>query len=155
MRGHQRDRTPCGRGARAARRAAPAAIVAAAMMLLAGCGGGDDPRMGGGPQTDGQDAEGQQADGQEADDATTVTGALAGDPDLEGGCAWLETDEGSVEVLWPAGYRVSFGPLQLHGPDGEPVAGDGEEITVRGEFAEDQVSVCQVGDLFDASAVLE
>lgn len=150
MRAHQRDRRPRGRGARAARRAAPAAIVAAAVMMLSGCGGGDDPRMGGGPQ-----ADGQETDGQEADDATTVTGTLAGDPDLEGGCAWLETDEGSVEILWPAGYRVSFAPLQLHGPDGEAVAGDGEEITVRGEFAEDQVSVCQVGDLFDASAVLD
>lgn len=112
--------------------------------------------MGGNQKGEATGQQNDEAAGQHNDEAaTTVTGTLAGDADLEGGCAWLETDGGSVEVLWPAGYRVGFAPLQLHGPDGGAVAEEGEEVTVRGAFAEDRVSACQVGDLFEAEAVVE
>lgn len=146
MRPFPTHRGPRGRrvGGRA-RRGAVAAALAAATLTLAGCGGQEDPTMGG---------EGQ-ADDQQNDAATTVTGALAGNADLEGGCAWLETDDGSVEVLWPEGYRVTFDPVRLRGPDGEAVAEAGDEVTVEGEFAEDRASICQVGDIFQASAVVE
>lgn len=146
MRGHQGNRILRGRG-RAARRAVPAALVGAVLMVLAGCGGQGDPAVGG-------DQDGETTD-EQAGESTTVTGTLAGDPDLEGGCAWLESDDGRAEVLWPEGYRVTFEPLRLRGPDDEVVAEDGEEVTVRGEFTEDRVSVCQVGELFQASAVVE
>lgn len=127
------------------RRGAVAAALVAAMLMLAGCGGQEDPTMG---------SDGQAGD-QQNGGATTVTGALAGNADLEGGCAWLETDDGSVEVVWPEGYRVTFDPVRLRGPDGEAIAEAGDEVTVEGRFAEDRASICQVGDIFEASAVVE
>lgn len=153
MRGHQGNARRRERG-RIARQATPAALLVVVMVVFAGCGG-QDPTMGGNQDGEATNEQADETPDKQADEATTVTGALAGDPDLEGGCAWLETGERKAEILWPAGYRVTFEPLQLRGPDGEVVAEDGEEVTVRGEFAEDRVSVCQVGDLFEASAVVE
>lgn len=83
-----------------------------------------------------------------------LEGTLSGDAQLEGGCAWLETDDGRYEVLYPTGYEVAFDPLRLLGPDGETVAEEGEAVTVRGTEASDMVSACQVGTLFQASEVL-
>lgn len=125
------------------------ALAVAVVMLLAGCGGGQEDTTAGDAQNGATTGDGQAAD------AATLTGTLSGDPDLEGGCAWLATGDGSVEVVWPDGYEVTFDPLRLRGPGGEVVAEGGDEVTVRGEFAEDRISVCQVGQLFEAAAVVE
>jgi hypothetical protein len=113
-----------------------AATAAVALVLLAGCAsaGGDDPAA-------------TQPGG-------SVTGTLAGDPALEGGCAWLDTAQGRIQVLYPDGYEVSFDPLRLTGPDGV-VAEEGDSVTVRGEHGEALVSTCQVGHLFTATQVVD
>lgn len=82
-----------------------------------------------------------------------ITGTLGGDESLEGGCAWLDTADGRYQVLWPDGYTVEFGPVRLLGPEGEVVADAGQTLTVEGEPAEDMMSVCQVGELWQATAV--
>lgn len=83
-----------------------------------------------------------------------LTGILGGDASLEGGCAWLERPEARYEVRWPEGYRVEFDPLRLTGPSGEVVAMRGDRVTVRGVRVRDAVTVCQVGPVFDADAVV-
>lgn len=85
-----------------------------------------------------------------------LTGRLGGDRQLEGGCAWLDPIAGGerVEPQWPAGYRVEFGPLRLVGPDGQTIAEEGDAVRVNGEVADDAVSICQVGPVFEVSEVL-
>jgi uncharacterized protein YceK len=82
----------------------------------------------------------------------SLTGTLGGDPGLEGGCAWLDTASGRYEVLYPEGYEVRFDPLRLEGPDGV-VARAGDTVTVEGSAGAGLGSICQVGDLFSATAV--
>jgi hypothetical protein len=84
----------------------------------------------------------------------TLTGTLGGDTDLEGGCAWLDAEDGTrYEVFYPDGYEVRFEPLELVGPDGEVVATEGDTVTVTGGVAEDMMSFCQVGTIFTATGV--
>jgi len=80
-------------------------------------------------------------------------GVLAGDPSLEGGCVWLETDGGRLEVAWPAGYRVTTDPIELRDPTGAVVATRGDRLRVRGMPAPDRVSTCQVGQQWTADEV--
>lgn len=83
-----------------------------------------------------------------------LTGVLAGDPRLEGGCVWLETAGGDrVEVLWPDGYEASTEPLELRDPSGKVIATDGDEVTITGAPAADAVSVCQIGQIWQAMTV--
>lgn len=82
----------------------------------------------------------------------SLTGTLGGDENLEGGCAWLDTAGGRYEVLYPEGYEIRFDPLRLEGPAGT-VAAAGERLRVEGAPATDLASICQVGDLFRATAV--
>ncbi len=84
----------------------------------------------------------------------TISGTLRGDAQLEGGCAWLDTARGKIQVLYPAGYELSVDPLQLRGPDGQVVAAAGDEITIRGAPAPDMVSTCQVGPIWRAEEVI-
>lgn len=83
----------------------------------------------------------------------TLVGTLGGDPALEGGCVWLETDDGHVEVVWPEGYTASADPVELRGPDDEVVAAEGDEVRIEGAMADDRVSVCQVGTIWTATTV--
>lgn len=83
----------------------------------------------------------------------TLVGTLGGDPALEGGCVWLDTDAGRVEVVWPEGYTASAEPVELRGPDDEVVAVSGDEVRVEGSRADDRVSVCQVGTIWEATVV--
>lgn len=83
----------------------------------------------------------------------TLVGILGGDPALEGGCVWLDTDEGRVEVVWPDGYAASAEPVELRGPDDEVVAAAGDEVRIEGSRADDRVSVCQVGAIWEATTV--
>lgn len=82
-----------------------------------------------------------------------LTGTLAGDAQLEGGCVWLETADGRVEVRWPEGDVASADPLELRAPSGQVVATAGEEVTVTGAPARGAVSICQVGEIWEASEV--
>lgn len=87
------------------------------------------------------------------EEPVTLEGTLGGDAELEGGCAWLDTDEGRFEVMYPAGYQVAFDPLRLLGPDGDTIAGEGEALRVEGTVGDDMVSACQVGTIFQATDV--
>jgi hypothetical protein len=113
-------------------------LVLAGGLVVAGCPALDEPA----------------ADPPDEPAVTTeaIEGTLAGDPQLEGGCAWVETAEGRYEVLWPDGYEVQFEPLQLVDPAGDVVARQGDAVTVRGAPA-DVLTTCMVGRPFQAEAV--
>jgi hypothetical protein len=84
--------------------------------------------------------------------AATVTGRLGFD-DIEGGCSFLETDEGTrYEVVYPDGWALDRMRAELRGPGGE-VAHAGESVTVRGAVATDRSSICQIGPIFVATEV--
>ena len=72
-------------------------------------------------------------------------GVLAGDPELAGGCAWLDTGSERLEIIWPEGYRATGDPIELRDPTGAVVATAGDRLRVRGGPADDVVSACQVG----------
>lgn len=116
--------------------------------LLAACGGGTGPTADGrSPDGDATTAEGREA---------AFTGTLGGDAQLEGGCAWLETEEeGRVEPRWPDGYRVEFDPVRLLGPDGDVVAEEGDTVAVDGEIAGDVMTICQVGPVLEVTEVVD
>lgn len=114
-----------------------AVLAVLAAFLLSACGGaGGDPAGGGAGEAD-------------------LAGRFGGDAALEGGCAWLDPVDGGerVQPVWPAGYEVRFDPLRLIGPDGETVAEEGDTVLVDGERAEDAVTVCQVGPVFEVTEV--
>lgn len=124
-------------------------VLAAVAVLTVACGAADP----------GEPAE--QADATTPPDITSpvpgttrqVTGTLGGDPTLEGGCVWLETGAGRVEIVWPEGYEASADPVQLVGPDGAVTAEEGDEVTVLGREDPDRMSVCQVGPIWSAESV--
>ena len=93
------------------------------------------------------------ASGGGAGSGAGLTGTFDGDPVLEGGCAWLDVGDTRYELALPDGYEVDVAGGLLIGPGGEPVARFGEELTVTGRVADDRVSFCQVGPLFDVETV--
>lgn len=119
--------------------------------LLAGCGGpptaDPDPTPGAAAQPT------PQAMASPTIATQPLVGTLGGDAQLEGGCVWLDTDVGRIEVLWPEGWTVGTDPIELRDPDGEVVAGEGDELGIDGAPAPDLVSTCQVGELWRATAV--
>lgn len=83
-----------------------------------------------------------------------LVGVLGADS-IEGGCTYLEADDGiRYQVIYPDGWQVQASPLQLANPAGEVVATGGDTITVRGQRADDMVSICQIGPMFMASEVV-
>lgn len=120
------------------------------IVLLAACGGAT------GPTADGRSPGAESSPG---DDAPTreaaFTGTFGGNAELEGGCAWLDTHtEGRVEPRWPDGYRVTFDPVRLLGPDGDVVAEEGDTIAVDGSIADDVMTICQVGPVLEITEVV-
>ena len=89
-------------------------------------------------------------------DDADLAGTFGGDAQLEGGCAWLDAEDGTrYEVLFPDGWRVEFEPsLQLLDPQGNVRAQNVDRIGVNGSVDEDLVSICQVGPIFRADEVL-
>lgn len=118
-------------------------------MLLASCG--QDPVAG--PVEDDRVPGDDQAP-EATEGADLLEGTLGGDPRLEGGCAWLDTDDGRFEVLYPPGYEIMFEPVRLVDADGDTLAEEGETVRVRGRVAKDRMSICQVGAIFEASEVV-
>ncbi len=83
----------------------------------------------------------------------TITGHL-GFEDIEGGCPYLGTDDGTrYQVIWPDGWRLD-GRGALVDPSGETVARGSDEVTVRGQVADDMASICQIGPIFRAREVV-
>lgn len=83
-----------------------------------------------------------------------LVGTLGADS-IEGGCSYLEADDGTrYQVIYPDGWQIQASPLQLSNPAGEVVATGGETITVRGQRADDMMSICQIGPMFMASEVV-
>lgn len=83
-----------------------------------------------------------------------LTGTFGSDA-IEGGCGYLEVADGMrYEILYPRGWKLSRGPMQLLNPDGEVVARGGETVNVRGSEANDMVSICQIGPIFRATEVV-
>lgn len=89
------------------------------------------------------------------DNATSVTGVLSGDRELEGGCVWLLDSSGARwEVIWPDGYMDGFRdgvPALLK--NGTVVASEGDIVTVTGRRPTGLGSRCMVGTLYDATEV--
>lgn len=85
--------------------------------------------------------------------AATITGRL-GFEEIEGGCAYLETDDGTRhQVIYPPGWEVMRSPIRLVSAQGETVAALGDSVTVRGMPATDMASTCQIGPIFRATEV--
>ena len=83
----------------------------------------------------------------------TVTGRLGFD-DIEGGCSFLETDDGTrYEVVYPDGWILDRMGAELRGPGGQ-LAHAGESVTVRGAVATDRSSICQIGPIFVATDIV-
>lgn len=82
----------------------------------------------------------------------TITGTLAGDPDLEGGCVWVEDGSTRWQVQWPDGYTVSTDPIGVKGPDGIDIA-EGDKVTVTGSDEPGVMTTCQVGPVWIATSV--
>ena len=83
-----------------------------------------------------------------------LVGTLGADS-IEGGCTYLEADDGiRYQVVYPDGWQVQASPLQLADPAGDVVATGGDTITVRGQRADDMVSICQIGPMFMAIEVV-
>jgi hypothetical protein len=82
-----------------------------------------------------------------------LTGTLGFD-DIEGGCAYLESNGTRYQVIYPDGWQLHRSPLQLISPAGDVVAGPGDPVTVRGDEAGDMASICQIGPIFRATEVV-
>ena len=83
-----------------------------------------------------------------------LIGTFGGDAQLEGGCAWVDGEDGKrYEVIYPEGWSVHFEPLHLIDPGGEVRAEEGDRIGLAGSVGGDLVSICQVGTIFEASEV--
>lgn len=80
-------------------------------------------------------------------------GVLAGDPDREGGCVWIEVDGEPQAVLWPAGYQAGFGSadgaetLELVDETDRVVARGGADIWFSGARSggAERLDRCHVG----------
>ena len=94
----------------------------------------------------------QQPSKSSGGDGRIYSGTLGSDS-IEGGCVYLETIDGRVEVLYPDGWQVRKAPVALVDPSGQVVAGAGDRVTIRGEEATDMMSICQIGPIIRAVEV--
>jgi hypothetical protein len=129
-------------------------MVAVLAVVLAGCA---DPAQAPTPPSPSASAAGattsEAASSAPTSFGISVTGVLGGDAQLEGGCVWLETDDGRVEPLLPEGYTATTDPVALVGPEGETIAEEGDRVTVTGIPTSEGASICQVGNPFTVTDV--
>ena len=137
------------------------AVLPAALVLgfvMAGCSGGSGASGSPGsaqPPADGASPSLQLASpkGSGSGPIQTYVGVL-GSNSIEGGCTYLQTSDGRrYEIIYPSGWTQRKAPLELVAPDGQVVAGAGDELTVRG-FEADMVSICQIGPIIQATEVV-
>ena len=117
-------------------------------VLLTACGA----QSGAGDPAASEPAVSETQGSDAASSGESITGTLGGDAELEGGCAWIDDGSTRWQVEWPAGYEVTFDPLELTGPDGV-VATEGGKVTVAGSELKDAMTTCQVGPLWQATEV--
>ncbi len=115
--------------------------------LLGGCGEED-------PTVASPDNATPQATVAPAASGSSITGTFGGDAQLEGGCAWISTPGERFEVVYPAGWSVQFEPLLLIDVEGGVIAEEGDTLTVEGARDTDAASICQVGAIWRATAVI-
>ena len=106
-------------------------------------GGQANPTMGATPPGGSEEAPAE---------GDTIKGTLGGDPDLEGGCVWVDDGKTRWQVQWPDGYTVSTDPIGVKGPDGLDIA-EGDTVTVTGTEQSDVMTTCQVGPVWSATSV--
>ena len=86
------------------------------------------------------------------DDEMHLTGTLGND-DIEGGCGYLQTKDGTrYEIIWPRGWKQQGS--RLRDLSGTVVATAGDTITLRGSVARDMASTCQIGPIFRSTEVI-
>lgn len=81
------------------------------------------------------------------------TGTLDAEPELDGGCAWIEVEGEPQAVRWPEGFAAGFvgadgrENLELLDADGRVVARGGDTIWFTGALsgAPEQLERCHVG----------
>lgn len=147
------------------------AVLPALLLLVAGCAGAAGTPAANEPTRAAPSAEASAPGATPSEDPTVeatvsddaeeadLVGSLEGDATLEGGCAWIESADGTRwQVLWPPGYHVMFepeqGPPYLMAPDGTTVAHAGDRVALTGDEEDDMVGICQVGPFFEAEEVL-
>lgn len=85
-----------------------------------------------------------------------LRGTLGGDPSLEGGCVWVEAEDGQRYELAPAeGAPFTVDPARttVVDPSGAVIAQAGDAIVVEGELGAELASFCQVGPIWSATDV--
>jgi len=128
-----------------------ALILGLAVAALWGCGPGSDPESAADDEFTLPAGSGL-ADKSAAPASRSIRGVLSFD-DIEGGCAFVQTaDATKYEVIYPDGWVLDRGAGTLRGPAGELVEAGGE-LTIRGRVAPGRSSTCQVGPIFEATAV--
>lgn len=127
------------------------AALALTALVLAGCGAAPDQSSTATPSATAGAAPSALAS-VDTDDRTVI-GTLGGDAQLEGGCVWIETADGRIEPTLPEGYEVTTDPIALVGPDGEPIAEEGDEVAVTGHPATNTMTTCQVGEVWQVTNV--
>ncbi|MDP8970697.1 MAG: hypothetical protein M3N52_09450, partial [Actinomycetota bacterium] len=72
---------------------------------------------------------------------------LAGDPQLDGGCVWVEHAGRRTAVVWPPGFGARFTPdgVELVDAQGRVVAREGDPISLGGGNHPEPLARCQVG----------
>jgi hypothetical protein len=110
----------------------------------------DDPVF---PSPTAKSGQSSPGDPPPSEGGRVLTGTLGFDA-IEGGCAHLQTADGRrYEVIYPAGWQIDRATGELVGPDGRRVK-PGGQISVRGSVVTDMSSICQIGPIFRANAVL-
>lgn len=67
-----------------------------------------------------------------------IFGRLVADPTYDGGCLWLETDNGRLSIVWPYGYSARFGStVEVLDETGAVVARAGEDVRFGGGIGQE------------------
>jgi hypothetical protein len=125
------------------------------VLAIAGCAApGTDPTPTVSPQSAAASPPQAATSDSPVPEGDELTGFLGADS-IEGGCAYLETDDGTrYEVIYPPGYQIDRSSTTLRDPNGDVIATAGDIVTVRGREASDMVSICQIGPIFQATEVV-